>query len=190
MKEEIYLWMKNLAVFYILFTAVLQLVPDQKYQRYIRSFLGLLLIYMLSTPVFAVFGQKGGMTEEFSRAFQEEIRILEQLEEKELQGFYLTEGYQQEAADKIAEILQKKGINPSGTAVQIEGEAVSVELTFSQTLSEEQEGGIRDVLRENFGIAEKNCKFLYEGDDRKTVDGSAGSGTASYGDRTSGEGGR
>lgn len=29
MREEFYQWMKNLAVFYILFTAVLHFVPDK-----------------------------------------------------------------------------------------------------------------------------------------------------------------
>ena len=33
MKEELYLWIRNLAVFYIFFTAVLNLIPDQKYGK-------------------------------------------------------------------------------------------------------------------------------------------------------------
>ena len=39
-KEELYMWIRNLAVFYILFTALLHLVPDGKYQRYVRFFYG------------------------------------------------------------------------------------------------------------------------------------------------------
>ena len=42
MKEELYLWIRNLAVFYIFFTAVLNLIPDQKYEKYVRFFMGLL----------------------------------------------------------------------------------------------------------------------------------------------------
>ena len=38
MKEELYLWIRNLAVFYIFFTAVLNLIPDQKYEKYVRFF--------------------------------------------------------------------------------------------------------------------------------------------------------
>ena len=34
MKKELYLWIRNLAVFYIFFTAVLNLVPDKKYEKY------------------------------------------------------------------------------------------------------------------------------------------------------------
>mgnify|MGYP000290812968 CR=1 FL=1 len=56
MKEEIYRWVKTIAFFYIVFSAVLHLVPDVKYERYIRSFMGILLIYILSTPVFNLFG--------------------------------------------------------------------------------------------------------------------------------------
>ena len=42
MKKELYLWIRNLAVFYIFFTAVLNLVPDKKYEKYVRFFMGLL----------------------------------------------------------------------------------------------------------------------------------------------------
>ncbi len=54
MKAEIYQWVRILATFYILFTAVLQLMPDRKYERYIRSFMGLLLIYILSVPLLSI----------------------------------------------------------------------------------------------------------------------------------------
>ena len=54
MKEEIYRWVKTIAFFYIVFSAVLHLVPDVKYERlYFVLFMGILLIlYFLSTPVF------------------------------------------------------------------------------------------------------------------------------------------
>ena len=57
MKEELYLWIRNLAVFYIFFTAVLNLIPDQKYEKYVRFFMGLLLIFMMSTPIFSILGK-------------------------------------------------------------------------------------------------------------------------------------
>ena len=58
MKEELYLWIRNLAVFYIFFTAVLNLIPDQKYEKYVRFFMGLLLIFMMSTPIFSILGKR------------------------------------------------------------------------------------------------------------------------------------
>lgn len=190
MKEEIYVWMKNLAVFYILFTAVLYLVPDRKYQRYIRSFMGLLLIYMICIPVFHVFGKSEELTENFFQSFQSEMQIMEEMEKEELQAFYLNEGYEQEAEQEIRVFLQNSGINPADTAVHIEGKQIIVELTFAQELSREQEGGVRDELREGFGIAEENCR-IYSGKNVHTaMDGAPSAGTSSDGDRTSGQKGQ
>ena len=63
MKEELYLWIRNLAVFYIFFTAVLNLIPDQKYEKYVRFFMGLLLIFMMSTPIFSILGKGSELTD-------------------------------------------------------------------------------------------------------------------------------
>lgn len=65
MKEAIYDWMKCLAVFYILLSTILHLVPTGQYERYVRFFMGLLLIFMLCTPVFHS-GKKRGDYKEFS----------------------------------------------------------------------------------------------------------------------------
>ena len=40
MKEEIYRWVKTIAFFYIVFSAVLHLVPDVKYERLYSFFHG------------------------------------------------------------------------------------------------------------------------------------------------------
>ena len=51
MKEAIYSWIKCLAIFYILLTMLIHLVPTGKYQRFVRFFMGLLLMVMLITPM-------------------------------------------------------------------------------------------------------------------------------------------
>ena len=79
MKEELYLWIRNLAVFYIFFTAVLNLIPDQKYEKYVRFFMGLLLIFMMSTPIFSILGKGSELTESFLNNFSEENRICIQI---------------------------------------------------------------------------------------------------------------
>lgn len=185
MKEEIYLWIKNLAVFYILFTAVLHLVPNKKYEHYVRSFMGILLIYMLCTPVFAVFGKSGELIRNFETVFQEEQDVMNALKEKELQAFYLNQGYENEIELKISEFLEKSGINPVNITVHIEGEEISAVLTVREALTEKQEGGIRNELRQNFGITENKCQIFTGQDDRTAVDDHFSSGTSSDSDRSS-----
>lgn len=46
---------RSVAVFYLLEQLILQLIPGQVYERYVRFYLGLLLILILLRPVFQLF---------------------------------------------------------------------------------------------------------------------------------------
>ena len=110
MKEEIYRWVKTIAFFYIVFSAVLHLVPDVKYERYIRSFMGILLIYILSTPVFNLFGNGEKLLQEFRLNYQEELTALEEKNTENLQALYLQENYSRELQKEISKKCKENGI--------------------------------------------------------------------------------
>ena len=46
---------RMIAVFYLLEQMVLQLSPGERYERYVRFYLGLLLVLLLLQPVFQIF---------------------------------------------------------------------------------------------------------------------------------------
>ena len=46
-----YQWLQDLAVYLILVSAILQALPQESYQKYIRFFSGLVLIILLMTPL-------------------------------------------------------------------------------------------------------------------------------------------
>lgn len=146
MSEEIYGWAKNLAVFYILFTALLHLVPSGKYEKYVRFFMGLLLILMLSTPVFSIIGKSGELIENFQVHYELETAVREQEELENLQEFYLEKGYEQEAKAKIIEELKKEGIEVADAAVKINGGELEVVLYLQEFPNELQERRIADGL--------------------------------------------
>ena len=186
MKAEIYQWVRTLAAFYISFTAVLQLIPDKKYERYIRSFMGLLLIYILSVPLLSIVKNSGAVIEDFSRNYNEEVSVLEKKETQNLQGFYIRKGFEQELTSQITKKCEEKGIKIQEVIVDIEGEQISVSLTAGQSLDLQQEGRLKDELRQEFGIKEQNIR-IFTGEAGKTaVDRASASGTSSVGDRTSG----
>ena len=110
MKEEITGLVRNLAVFYIIFTSVIQLVPNKKYERYVRNFMALLLIYMVCTAVFSIMGKTAQITEAFSEEYQKETARLDQQQGQELQLFYLNREYEKEIQKRILEILENTGI--------------------------------------------------------------------------------
>ena len=49
--KELYQWLQDLAVYLILVSAILQALPQESYQKYIRFFSGLVLIILLMTPL-------------------------------------------------------------------------------------------------------------------------------------------
>ena len=90
MKEAIYSWIKCLAIFYILLTMLIHLVPTGKYQRYVSQnrsegipqyrsilmffsvFMGLLLMVMLITPMLSILEKAKTLPESFSSLYQQE----------------------------------------------------------------------------------------------------------------------
>ena len=185
MKEEIYQWVKTLAVFYIVFSAVLHLVPDTKYERYIRSFLGLLLIYILITPVFSLLGNGEKMIEDFRLNYQEELISLETANTENLQELYLQENYSRELEKEISEKCTEDGIKTEDVVVHINGEQITAVISTAENITQEQERRIRDGLARNFGIEEKDCQFLMGKDEQTAVADDSASGASADGDRTS-----
>lgn len=50
--------------FHVLTTAILHILPDKRYEQYVRLFMGLLLILLICTPVFAVVGKSQELLED------------------------------------------------------------------------------------------------------------------------------
>ena len=72
--DTVYNWVKNLAFFAILSTAVLQMIPDQGFQKYVRFFTGLLMVSMLILPIFIVTGKENIFTDIYkSREYREQL---------------------------------------------------------------------------------------------------------------------
>ena len=55
-KESLFEWIRNVAYYMILVTAVMHVVPKGNYQKYIRLFTGMILILLLSSPILKLFG--------------------------------------------------------------------------------------------------------------------------------------
>lgn len=79
MFDYIYEWLKNLAFYMILVTAVIRALPDNSYQKYIRFFAGLILVILLMTPILKLTGMKGTFSELYrSAAYEQESKEIEE----------------------------------------------------------------------------------------------------------------
>lgn len=61
MFDYLYEWIKNIAFYMVLVTAVTQLIPNQQYKKYIRFFTGLVLVLLMTTPVLQLLGMEADM---------------------------------------------------------------------------------------------------------------------------------
>ena len=74
--EYLYEWTRNLAFYMVIITLVLQLIPGHGFQKYIRFFIGLVMIFMLARPMLKLFG----IAEEFEKLYREAKVQQKQLE--------------------------------------------------------------------------------------------------------------
>lgn len=52
--DKLYDWIRNLAYYMLLIRMLLHMLPNSAYQKYVRFFAGLLLILLISEPIFSV----------------------------------------------------------------------------------------------------------------------------------------
>lgn len=185
MKDAIYSWIKCLAIFYILLTMLIHLVPTEKYQRYVRFFMGLLLMVMLITPMLSILEKTRTLPESFSSLYQKEENQRLTLDMENLQRTLLEKGVEEQLEQNIPEALQKKGIEVVTCKVHIEGEQLKATLWTKEAPDAELERGIKDELAANWGIREEDCEVLAWENGQQTVGDPSPSGTAAYRDRTS-----
>ncbi|MBS6117651.1 MAG: stage III sporulation protein AF [Clostridiales bacterium] len=185
MKAEIYSWIKNLAVFYILLTTVVHLVPDKKYERYVRLFMGLLLIFMLITPVFALLGKGEKLLADFQLYYEEETAVMKEKELSNLQEIYLKKGWQWEIEEKIRDSLKEKGIYPGEVEVDIEEEEARAVLYMEELPGESEKGRIESGM-EVCGFKKGTFEIRTFEHEPAAVGGSASYGTSAGGGSSSG----
>lgn len=88
----LYEWIRSLAYYMVLMTAILQVIPNKEYQKYIQFYMGLIIVLMLCAPLIKVLGLEDDFTTLYnSSAYQSQIQEIEEkteyLKEVELDAY-------------------------------------------------------------------------------------------------------
>lgn len=79
MFERVYQWVQNLAFYMVMVTAVMHVIPNPEYKRYIRFFTGMVLVVMLTAPFLKFLGIGDSWQNLYhSREYQEQVRKMEE----------------------------------------------------------------------------------------------------------------
>lgn len=79
MFEYLYQWIENMTFGLVIFTIVIQLVPNNSYKKYIHFFMGLILIIMLSNPIMKLFGMEESFHEFYKETeYEQKVKEIEE----------------------------------------------------------------------------------------------------------------
>lgn len=81
MLETIYTWMENIAFYIVLIVAILHMIPGETYKKYIRFFVGLILIFMMIGPMLKIANMEKYTNEEYKKELRKIEQITNQMED-------------------------------------------------------------------------------------------------------------
>ncbi len=172
MSEAIYEWMKNLAVFYIFLTVVMNLVPNSQYGEYVKFFMGLILILLVLSPLLQIFQLRDVVGELFRQNTLEQSQIEAQLGAFQVQmNEAMGEGYRREIEQNITTRLVQLGYEVKGVWVQLGNlpdddpagkmQVQQIEIRLA-SLTEGAEEVIRRELGGTYETAQENIRIFTE----------------------------
>lgn len=120
--EEVYGWLRDVAVFFLLMTAVLNVLPEEKYRKYVQFFLGLVMLVVLCRPILALGDMAGSLEDVLDRlTLEAEARGLQEsrIRIDGLQQEVLYGAYEDEMESQIKTFLAGRGLEPVRVEVSI-----------------------------------------------------------------------
>ena len=162
--EGIYEWIKNLVCYLIFTTMIGHMIPDKKYEKYLRLFVGMVFLLLLVSPLADLCGLEYQVTEAFARlTFQNEAttlkREIEVVDEERFQR--VIETYEEVIKAEIHQIATDLGMICQQVEVRLEsddskdtfGRIQQIEILV---LNGEKEGELRSRIGEYYGVEEGN----------------------------------
>ena len=141
--EEIYGWVRGLVFYLILMTMVLNLLPDKKYEKYLRLFTGMIFIMLVFRPFMDLGGLEARMAGIFERiTFQNDAKLLKrELEDAEQERISrLADGYRQAVELDLKTMAEGFSVNPVRVRAELETDPDSEE--FGHLISVDMDVGL------------------------------------------------
>ncbi len=101
MFDYLYEWVQNLAFYLVLVTAVIHMIPESGYKKYIRFFTGLVLVLMVTTPFLKLFGMDTHIRDVFQTSgYEKDLERIMEAGEK----LYMEEDTEEDNEIEVEEI--------------------------------------------------------------------------------------
>lgn len=108
----IYQWIKNIAFYMILVTAVMNVIPNNNYKKYINLFTGIIMIILVVSPISSLLGMSTRLdTNYIKNIYNQELSNIkvDAYQISETSSSKLLEEYKEEISNQVEEIVNKEG---------------------------------------------------------------------------------
>ena len=169
----IFQWIRSLVCYLILMTMVVNLIPEKKYENYLRLFAGIIFLML----VFAPFGNLNGVEEQVAEAFsrmtfQNEAKIFKR-EIEDIDGARMTklvEHYADAIELDLERMAKELGWECKQVAIQLDeelesgtfGRVTAVEMTVSDRKKYDPDTEETILKTEHMAVVEKEARLEKE----------------------------
>jgi len=155
------LYIRNIICFLCFFQVFLHLVPKEQYQKYLKLFGNLILVFLLLRPVTAVFGMEEHLEDVLSR----ELRNIEYGELKlhvkgveELRTQIVNQAYEEEVKKQIRTIPPEYGLSVVSEEVIFDEEMMPENIRIrvledGNVNMEERIDDVKEALQNVYGLS-------------------------------------
>ncbi len=160
----LYTWIRTITGFLILSTFLRELLPDRRFEPFLRNLLGILLILIVLQPVLTAGGLDSWLETRISR-WEDTWESLEDAEVyaadwEELQAEFWEGEAELQVKQELQTIVEEHGLEMLNCDMNVEGENISVQLRVRDTAGREEAAvseavqAVQTEIRETISLSE------------------------------------
>lgn len=114
--EVLYSWIKSIVFYLILITAVINVLPDNGYKKYVKLFTGMMLVVLLISPLAKLLNFEDTLNFQYdSELYKQELTRLQNGNKylETAQTSQLVAAYESEIKQNVKQIVANEGLYPS-----------------------------------------------------------------------------
>ena len=152
-------WVKDIVFYMIFVTMVMNLLPDPKYEKYLRLFAGAVMILLAFGPLARITGMETAIAGMFEKIiFEDDVRTLKEelgaVDERRIAGFY--ERYRAAVESDIRTMAESDGLE----CVSVSARVVRGE----QNQAGAEIASVRRKIGAYYGVEERDIEVDVEGE--------------------------
>lgn len=165
MEASIYGWVKDIIFYLILMTMLMNLLPDNKYRKYVRLFAGMLLIIIVVSPISKLFSWNNILEINFlEKIYQQEVSSLtvelNKTENSQQQEFL--QNYEGTLRSRIIQLAAEQNLSVLNMKIELEENQEDERYLYPKSIEMLVSGDNQESIVENINVSKVDISMKNE----------------------------